>query len=58
MAWSSRASGRSTTASRVLATTAAEATGSLAEIADRLLVELPAARDDDIALLGLRRDRQ
>jgi PAS domain S-box-containing protein len=41
-----------------LATTAAEATGSLAEIADRLLVELPAARDDDIALLGLRRDRQ
>src|SRR4051794_770590 len=33
----------------------AGATGSLDEIADRLLVELPAARDDDIALLGLRR---
>jgi serine phosphatase RsbU (regulator of sigma subunit) len=34
---------------------AARATGSLDEIADRLLVELPAQRDDDIALLGLRR---
>ena len=33
----------------------ASATGPLAEIADRLLVELPASRDDDIALLGLRR---
>ncbi len=35
--------------------TAARATGALADIADRLLVELPASRDDDIALLGLRR---
>src|SRR4051794_13812953 len=34
---------------------AAGATGALDEIADRLLVDLPAARDDDIALLGLRR---
>ena len=34
---------------------AARATGSLDEIADRLLTELPAQRDDDIALLGLRR---
>ena len=34
---------------------AARATGSLDEIADRLVAELPAARDDDIALLGLRR---
>ena len=33
----------------------ASATGALDEIADRLLVELPASRDDDIALLGLRR---
>ena len=31
------------------------ATGELDSIADRLLVELPASRDDDIALLGLRR---
>jgi serine phosphatase RsbU (regulator of sigma subunit) len=31
------------------------ARGTTAEIADRLLVELPASRDDDIALLGLRR---
>jgi serine phosphatase RsbU (regulator of sigma subunit) len=38
-----------------LADAAAEATGPLAEIADRLLVALPASRDDDIALLGLRR---
>ena len=27
----------------------------LADIADELLVSLPASRDDDIALLGLRR---
>jgi len=32
-----------------------EGQGTTAEIADRLLVELPASRDDDIALLGLRR---
>jgi len=38
-----------------LANAAGGATGSLDEIADRLLVELPAQRDDDIALLGLRR---
>ena len=38
-----------------LADVAARATGALDEIADRLLVELPASRDDDIALLGLRR---
>ena len=34
---------------------AARASGSLDAIADRLVAELPAARDDDIALLGLRR---
>jgi PAS domain S-box-containing protein len=34
---------------------AASARGSLAEIADQLLAELPPSRDDDIALLGLRR---
>jgi PAS domain S-box-containing protein len=39
----------------LLAQAAADATGSIEEIADRLLVELPASRDDDIALLGLRR---
>jgi serine phosphatase RsbU (regulator of sigma subunit) len=39
----------------LLAQKAGDATGSLEEIADRLLVELPASRDDDIALLGLRR---
>lgn len=38
-----------------LAAAAESATGSVAEIADRLLAELPASRDDDIALLGLRR---
>ena len=38
-----------------LADAAARATGPMAAIADRLLVELPASRDDDIALLGLRR---
>ena len=32
-----------------------DAEGTLAEIADRLLVQLPASRGDDIALLGLRR---
>jgi serine phosphatase RsbU (regulator of sigma subunit) len=36
----------------------AGATGALDEIADRLLAELPAQRDDDIALLGLRRLRE
>jgi serine phosphatase RsbU (regulator of sigma subunit) len=39
----------------LLEDTAARAQGTTAEIADRLLVELPASRDDDIALLGLRR---
>jgi serine phosphatase RsbU (regulator of sigma subunit) len=38
-----------------LAEAAGPAQGSLDAIADRLLVELPASRDDDIALLGLRR---
>src|SRR3954447_10289762 len=38
-----------------LAALAGRATGPLDEIADHLLVALPAARDDDIALLGLRR---
>ena len=40
---------------RALEAAAADATGSLDEIADRLLSELPPSRDDDIALLGLRR---
>jgi len=38
-----------------LADAVARATGPMAAIADQLLVELPASRDDDIALLGLRR---
>src|SRR4051794_33528957 len=38
-----------------LAALAGRASGPLDEIADHLLVALPAARDDDIALLGLRR---
>jgi serine phosphatase RsbU (regulator of sigma subunit) len=38
-----------------LAEAAGRAEGSLDAIADQLLVELPASRDDDIALLGLRR---
>jgi PAS domain S-box-containing protein len=38
-----------------LADLAGRASGSLEEIADHLLVELPDTRDDDIALLGLRR---
>ena len=38
-----------------LARAAGDATGTIEEIADRLLVDLPASRDDDIALLGLRR---
>ena len=38
-----------------LADAAGHATGALDEIADHLLVALPDARDDDIALLGLRR---
>jgi serine phosphatase RsbU (regulator of sigma subunit) len=42
----------------LLADAAGRATGSLDEIADQLLVELPASRDDDIALLGLRRGRE
>lgn len=42
-----------------LAETAARADdGDLEAIADHLLVALPAARDDDIALLGLRRVRE
>jgi serine phosphatase RsbU (regulator of sigma subunit) len=39
----------------LLADAAASADGPLGAIADHLLVTLPAARDDDIALLGLRR---
>jgi serine phosphatase RsbU (regulator of sigma subunit) len=42
----------------LLADAAARAEGELGAIADHLLVTLPAARDDDIALLGLRRVRQ
>ncbi len=38
-----------------LADAAGRASGPLGEIADHLLVALPDARDDDIALLGLRR---
>src|SRR3954452_2067944 len=38
-----------------LAALAGRASGPLDDIADHLLVALPAARDDDIALLGLRR---
>ena len=38
-----------------LAHAAGRAHGELADIADHLLVTLPASRDDDIALLGLRR---
>jgi serine phosphatase RsbU (regulator of sigma subunit) len=38
-----------------LAQAAAGATGTIEEIADRLLADLPPSRDDDIALLGLRR---
>jgi serine phosphatase RsbU (regulator of sigma subunit) len=38
-----------------LAKTAGDAVGTVEEIADRLLAELPPSRDDDIALLGLRR---
>ncbi|MDA0170234.1 SpoIIE family protein phosphatase [Solirubrobacter taibaiensis] len=39
----------------MLADAAGRAEGPLGAIADQLLVSLPAARDDDIALLGLRR---
>ena len=53
-AWSSPASGRSTPASRARRRRGPRH-GDLDAIADQLLVELPAARDDDIALLGLRR---
>jgi hypothetical protein len=38
-----------------LADTAARAEGDLAAIADHLLAVLPGTRDDDIALVGLRR---
>ena len=38
-----------------LADAAGRADGELAAIADHLLVTLPVSRDDDIALLGLRR---
>jgi serine phosphatase RsbU (regulator of sigma subunit) len=38
-----------------LADAAERATGSLEAIAEHLLVSLPSTRDDDIALLGLRR---
>jgi serine phosphatase RsbU (regulator of sigma subunit) len=40
-----------------LADAAARADGDLGEVADHLLATLPASRDDDIALLGLRRSR-
>ena len=39
----------------MLADAAGRAEGPLGAIADQLLISLPAARDDDIALLGLRR---
>ena len=53
--WSSPARGRSTPGLAMLADAAGRADGPLGAIADHLLVTLPAARDDDIALLGLRR---